>query len=167
VSNFRSPIRFRIVLSLLLAITLSSHALGRLYETTDELVARYGNPTAKIPQAGSDLVRYEFNLKGFKVTAQVRNNRAYSIAYFKPDGSRLAPEEAAVFLAANANGHKWVEYDVEYPASVGSPKRYERDDGLAVAYCALGTMLIVQAPQLYNGIVGKMVHQKLQEMKGF
>jgi hypothetical protein len=88
-------------------LSLGVPLFGRIGETMDEAVQRYGKIVHHGTLYGEEL--YSFNKNGFYILAHFHNGKIDHILYRHAFGGELTPEEIYAFLKANNSGRPMKE----------------------------------------------------------
>jgi hypothetical protein len=134
---------------LLLAVSIPlTPAWGRLGETGDELVARYGQPLSEMDQKAEGnhvpLAELVFQKNGFEIDVSLSDGISSAESFRKLNGDSISLAEARILLTANSQGSGW-----EAPQTVGDNKEWGRDDG-AVATLVGGRILSIKSKDLLD-----------------
>src|SRR5258706_11448924 len=120
------------LLTLFLVANLTGSAWARLGETTDQAVARYGQPLSQVEQKAEGgnlpLVFLSFQKNGFEIDVTLSNGISVAESFRKLNGETLTSPEIQTLLANNSQGFGW-----EAPKVIEEQKKWARDDGSVAA----------------------------------
>lgn len=104
----------KILAPIIVTFALLATASARLGETYEQCVARYGQPTEKLPydrdnMPGVEIYRFKSDKWGLAITFW--KGKAYSIAYYTLDRSSpdIAPGERDAIMEVNVPNARWIE----------------------------------------------------------
>jgi hypothetical protein len=134
---------------LLFAVSiLITPAWGRLGETEDELVARYGQPLSEMDQKAEGnkipLAELVFQKSGFEINVSLSDGISNAESFRKLNGDTIAFSEVQTLLTSNSQGIGW-----EAPQTMGDDKQWGRDDG-AIATLIGGRILSIKSKALID-----------------
>ena len=127
---------------------LAAPAWGRLGETGDQLVARYGQPLSEMDQKAEGnkvpLAELVFQKNGFEIDVSLSDGISNRESFRKLNGDTITLAEIRTLLNLNSQGSGW-----EAPQTVGDSKQWARDDG-AMATLTGGRIITVTSKTLLD-----------------
>jgi hypothetical protein len=146
-------------------MSITVPAWGRLGETGDALIARYGQPLSETDRKAEGgkipLIELVFQKNGFEIDASISDGVCGEESFKKNNGDELTVLEVRTLLGLNSQGFQWGA-----PATIDGGRQWTRDDG-SMATLTGGHILSIKSKTLADKEMAAQKLDRTPSLDGF